>query len=395
MHTGLETVALDATPAFVFSEPRILQTIDRLNSMSNHGAFQTLFSIKACAVLDVLNLIEPLVSGFAASSLFEAKLGRQVAGATGSVSITTPGLRPDEIDQVAELCDFVSLNSLSQWQRYKPRLLRRTSCGVRINPKISFVDDYRYDSCRKHSKLGVSIDSLARVMEDDPSMLRGIEGLHFHSNCDSSDFGQLLKTVTHLDTQLGDLLSRMRWINIGGGYLFEESQNLDPLYEALTLLKGKYDLEVFIEPGAALIRDAGYIVSSVLDIFESDAKRIAILDTAVNHMPEVFEYQFEPDVIGHRDEGEHEYILAGCTCLSGDVFGEYRFDELLEIGSRVIFSNMGAYTLVKAHMFNGVNLPTIYSLTESGELVMKKRFSYEDFASRCGVETRVTATAKG
>jgi carboxynorspermidine decarboxylase len=232
-------------------------------------------------------------------------------------------------------------------------------------------------------------------MEDDPSMLRGIEGLHFHSNCDSSDFGQLLKTVTHLDTQLGDLLSRMRWINIGGGYLFEESQNLDPLYEALTLLKGKYDLEVFIEPGAALIRDAGYIVSSVLDIFESDAKRIAILDTAVNHMPEVFEYQFEPDVIGHRDEGEHEYILAGCTCLSGDVFGEYRFDELLEIGSRVIFSNMGAYTLVKAHMFNGVNLPTIYSLTESGELVMKKRFSYEDFASRCGVETRVTATAKG
>ena len=136
------------------------------------------------------------------------------------------------------------------------------------------------------------------------------------------------------------------------------------------------------------------MVSTILDIVESGAKKVAILDTSVNHMPEVFEYQFEPDVIGHHGEGEFEYILAGCTCLSGDVFGEYRFDEHLEIGSQVIFSNVGAYTLVKAHMFNGVNLPTIYSLTESGELVMKKRFSYEDFASRCGVETRVTATAK-
>jgi carboxynorspermidine decarboxylase len=382
------------TPAFIIDQRALFESAMDLVRTAASCNCRLLFAMKSFSIADTLSSLAPRLDGFAASSLFEARLARQILGNHASVHITTPGFRANEIDQITDLCDFVSVNSLSQWHRFKARLLGKTSCGIRINPQVSFIDDYRYDPCRKHSKLGVPLDSLVAVMENEPGMLRDVEGLHFHSNCDSSDFGQLLETVRHLDTKLGELLRQVRWMNIGGGYLFEEAQNLDPFYEALTLLKGKYDIEVFVEPGAAIIRDAGYIVSSVLDIFESDAKKIAILDTTVSHMPEVFEYQFEPDVIGHRDEGEHEYILAGCTCLSGDVFGEYRFDEPLEIGSRVIFSNVGAYTLVKAHMFNGVNLPTIYSLTESGELVMKKRFSYEDFASRCGVETRVTATAK-
>lgn len=382
------------TPALLLDLRRMTRLLDLAESITRMASGSLLFSMKAFSLFHGLEFIAKAVTGFATSSEFEARLARNILETRGTVHLTTPGLRPDEIDQIARLCDFVSVNSLAQWQRFSPSLLGRTSCGLRVNPQLSFVNDDRYAPSRRHSKLGVPLDSLITLIDKDPNSLRGVEGLHFHNNCDSVDFGQLLDTVKHLDTTLGELLRQMRWLNIGGGYLFQDAQNVDPFYEALSLLKGKYDIEVFIEPGASIVRDAGYMISSVLDIFESDAKTIAILDTTVNHMPEVFEYQFEPDVLGHRDEGDYEYVLAGCTCLSGDVFGEYRFVEPLEIGSRVIFSNVGAYTLVKAHMFNGVNLPTIYSLTESGELVMKKRFSYEDFASRCGVETRVTATAK-
>ena len=103
-------------------------------------------------------------------------------------------------------------------------------------------------------------------------------------------------------------------------------------------------------------------------------------------MPEVFEYQYAPDVLGHRDDAPHRYILAGCSCLAGDVFGEYAFEEELGVGSRVVFENVGAYTTVKWHTFNGINLPTIYALTEQGELELKKQFTYEDYASRWGRE---------
>ena len=148
-----------------------------------------------------------------------------------------------------------------------------------------------------------------------------------------------------------------------------------------------------MEPGAAFVRKAGYLVSAVLDIIQSNGKNVAILDTTVNHLPEVLEFQYEPDVQGHREGAPHVYILAGCSCLAGDLFGEYAFDEKLQVGSRVVFENVGAYSTVKWHTFNGINLPSIYLLTETGELVLQKEFTYEDYAAKHrGSTHEITAT---
>ena len=143
-------------------------------------------------------------------------------------------------------------------------------------------------------------------------------------------------------------------------------------------------VDVFVEPGATLVRTAGQIVSTVLDVFESEGKTIAVLDTTVNHMPEVLEYGFEPDVLNHEDDAALEYLLVGCTCLSGDVFGFYRFHNPLSVGSQVVFPNAGAYTLPKAHTFNGVNMPTIYSISNAGELGLEKQFTYSEYAAKWG-----------
>jgi len=379
------------TPSFVYDEGAILHSLKELQKICSKLKYKTLYSLKSFAALEALLIMTYKVDGFSSSSLFEAQLAREVLGKEKSVHLTTPGIRPDEIHAISELCDYISFNSLSQWEQYRKKVAPNVSCGLRINPQISLVQDKRYNPCRKYSKLGVPLDQLVTTIDRSPELLAGISGLHFHTNCDSSDFAPLLKTVKHLDAKLENFLPRIKWINLGGGYIFNKADNLDAFREAVNLLRSKYALEVFIEPGASIVREAGYLVSSVLDIFTSNGKKVAILDTTVNHMPEVFEYQFEPDVIEHTDEGKYEYILAGCTCLAGDVFGEYSFDEPLKVGSRVIFINVGAYTLVKAHMFNGVNLPSIYAYTTDGKLELKKRFTYEDFKSRCGGNNYVTA----
>ena len=244
--------------------------------------------------------------------------------------------------------------------------------------------DERYNPCRPNSKLGVPISSLANVLAREPERLSGIEGLLVHSNCDSAELAELQATVQYMHAKLGGSFDNLRWINLGGGYLFDEAESLDPLSATVRFLSSDCGLQVFIEPGASLVRAAGYIVSTVLDVFDSGGKDVAVLDTTVNHMPEVFEYGFEPDVLGHGDEAPYEYLLAGCTCLAGDLFGLYRFDEPLEPGSRVVFNNAGAYTLTKAHTFNGINLPTVYALSESGGLVLEKRFRYAEYAARWG-----------
>ena len=378
------------TPAFVYDTRvlgRLLEHVERLRQATE---CRVLFSLKPFSYAGALRVMTPHLDGLATSSLFEARLASEVLKGRGTVHITTPGMRAFEVDEIASLCDFVSFNSLSQWQMYGEAVNGEASRGLRVNPQMSFLDDERYDPCRPNSKLGVPLDLLLDVLQGEPHRLSGIEGIHVHSNCDSPDLGQARATVDHLHANLGGLLQRVRWVNLGGGYLFDEAESLQPLCEAIHSLRSQYGLEVFIEPGAALVRAAGYIVSTVLDLFQSGGKEVAVLDTTVNHMPEVFEYGFEPDVLGHDEGARHEYLLAGCTCLAGDLFGLYRFDEPLVAGSRVVFYNAGAYTLPKAHTFNGVNLPTIYAVSESGNLVLKKRFTYAEYADRWGEDAAVS-----
>ena len=275
-------------PAIVYDENCIQSNLIVLGEVRNRAHCKILFSLKPFAVIEALHLIGNYVDGFSTSSLFEAKLAREVINNRGAVHITTPGLRPDEIHAIAQICDYISLNSLSQWQRFRDEVAGHAKCGLRINPQLSFVEDERYNPCRKHSKLGVPLDELVKAMNDNADLLNGITGLHFHTNCDSSSFAPLLATVRHIDANISRLLSKVQWVNLGGGYMFNEADDLGEFYEAVSLLKKKYNVEVFIEPGAAVVREAGYLVSSVLDLFISDGKTVAVLDTSVNHMPEVF-----------------------------------------------------------------------------------------------------------
>ena len=123
----------------------------------------------------------------------------------------------------------------------------------------------------------------------------------------------------------------MQWVNLGGGYLFDEIEDLSPVIESIELLTTKYGLTVLIEPGASLIRSAGYLVSSVVDLFTRDGKLIAVLDTTVNHVPEVLEFGDELEIIGVDEASGSKYILAGSTCLAGDIFGNYSFPRPLEL----------------------------------------------------------------
>jgi len=378
------------TPALVCDERRIANLADHLARLAEEVGCKALFTLKPQTIADVMRLLAPKLHGFSASSLFEATLAREILGDGGVVHITTPGFRPDEIEALADLCDCIAFNSLSQWRRFGVAASRKALCGLRVNPQLPFVPDDRYNPCRRHSKLGVPMSRLQALLADDPGELAGLTGLHFHTHCDSRDFRPLMATVQHLDAHLSDLLETLQWVNVGGGYLYGKAEDLEPFRQAVSLLRG-YDLEVFVEPGASLVRDGGYLVASVIDLFDSDGKAVAVLDTSVNHMPEVFEYQESPRVAGQSPDGPHRYLLAGCTCLAGDLFGEYAFPRPLEVGSQVVFLDMGAYTMVKWHWFNGVNIPAICARTESGEVVVKTRCAYENFSARCGGNAYVTA----
>jgi carboxynorspermidine decarboxylase len=339
----------------------------------------------------VLQNIAREVDGFACSSPYELRLLDQLCGGSRSLHLVSPLIKAETLAEFGDRLDYLTVNSLSQWEFLRDSVAPPTRVGLRLNPQLSFVRDARYDPCRQQSKLGVALSELADLGAAHPAALKGITGLHFHNNCEGLDFVDLLATARHIQNAIPNILQQIDWINIGGGYLFDPAGNYTAFYEAVAIFRQGFGLEVFMEPGAAMVRRCGSIEATVHDIFSSDDSTIALLDTSVNHMPEVFEFQFEPDVLGHVDGALHSYILAGCTCLAGDLFGQYSFDKPLAIGSRVKFLNMGAYTMSKAHRFNGVALPTIYRRRLDGSLDKVGADSFAEFAQHKGGTTVAVA----
>ena len=367
---NIEALAIE-TPAMVFDQQRLENNLQSLLDLKQASGCKLLYSIKALSLSKVLQIALPYVDGFSVSSLFEARLARQIMAGKGEIHLTTPGLRENECDELSRLCTHISFNSLSQQERME-KDLQGVSLGLRVNPKMSFLDDERYDPCRLGSKLGIDIHQLERqVLNDD------IEGLHCHNVFSVIDTVPLLRTVERLQRLLSKNAAQLKWINLGGGYLFPKIKKKQTFIQLVRQLRRDFDLDVYIEPGKAVVNDAGFMITKVIDCFVSDEKMLAILDSSVNHHPEIFEYQKSPDLY-YPETGEKKVMLVGSSCLAGDIFGEYFFRKEPKIGDRIIFCNVGAYSLVKANRFNGYALPDVYWLDGNNhcDLISSDEYSY-------------------
>lgn len=360
----------DVTPLLALDEKTLTGNLKMLADLKEKSGAKFLYAIKALPFAPVLEKAADWLDGFAASSLFEARFARGYLRPGQSLQLTTPGLRADEVGELRALCTHIHFNSLGQFERFASP---GHPAGLRVNPKLSFLADSRFDPCRPHSKLGADIDAVWQS-----ACLDRIEGLQIHTAFSALDYKPLVQTVARLREYFGNSLKKLKWLNLGGGYLFSRIGDHAPLLRLISELRQAYRLDVFFEPGKAVVGDAGCLVAAVVDCFASGGKTVAVLDTSVNHNPEVFEYQRAPVLHEHDPAGRYPVLLAGGTCLAGDVFGEYRLAKPPEIGDRVVFTGVGAYTLVKASRFNGCNWPSL-GWCAGGRLKVSKQYSYHDF----------------
>lgn len=362
------------TPAFILNETQLIENLTTLTHIRQQSGCKILYAMKALPLVRMLDIAKPFVDGFAVSSLFEAQLAREVLAGQGEVHLTSPSLLAEELYELSALCTHINFNSLTQHSRYSAAVEEQASVGLRVNPKLSFLSDDRFNPCRRYSKLGVDIDALWQANQIDE-----VSGLHFHTVFSATEFTPLIQTVEKLRRYFGHSLEKLKWLNFGGGYLFHHIENYQPFVDLVIELRRELKIDCYLEIGNGIVGNAAQIIASVIDIFESDGKTIAILDTSVNHNPEVFEYQRSPKIREQNENGRFSAILAGGTCLAGDVFGEYRFNHPLQIGDKITIENVGAYSLIKANRFNGHNLPTVYLQHANGELEFIKSYNYQDY----------------
>ncbi len=367
------------SPCFVLDLAKLEGNLRILQALSEESGAKVLLALKAFSCFAVADLIGSYLHGTAASGLWEARLGAKRF--SGEVHTFAPGLKADELAEVAELSDHLIFNSVGQFERFGAP----SGClaGLRINPRHSEVETALYDPCGPWSRLGATAEALGERVP------QGISGLHVHALCDQGyePFDRLLAAT---EARFAGPLEQVSWLNLGGGQLLTAPDYpVDRLAERLKTLKERTGLELYLEPGTAVALNAGVLVSEVLDTGAAEG-HFAVMDaSATCHMPDVIEAPYTPDVMG-AETVETELSddpcvirLGGPTCLAGDVIGTYRFDQPLAVGQRLMIADQAYYTMVKATTFNGTPLPAI-ALWDSrtDRLEMVRQFGYADFEGR-------------
>jgi carboxynorspermidine decarboxylase len=375
--SACETGAACQTPFFLYDLEALAANLRTVRRWTDAAGARLMYAVKACAYQPVLEMIAPQTSGFSCSSPFEARLARKISPHC-EIHYTTPCIRPSDVASLDETVTTLHANSLGQWDQLRSRGWS-DKLAIRINPQLSLVDDPRYDPCAVHSKLGIGLGELSERFEQDAVFRDALNGISLHTNCDSRQFEPLAQTISRLEETISPILHRIETINLGGGYHFDEPDSQAVFKQIVGRLIERYGLTVYIEPGSGIVNSSGSLVASVVDVFVRDGQQIAVLDTTVNHLPEVLEFDYSPDVLGDGSDGQHEVILAGASCLAGDVFGQYGFDRPVQLGQRIVFPSVGAYSCVKMHRFNGINLPSIVVREPQGKTTVKKEYTFEEF----------------
>ena len=377
-----------STPAYVCEEQKLVKNLEILRGVGERSGAKILCALKGFAFSFAMPYVGKYLWGATCSGLHEAKFAAEFIK-NGEIHTYSPAFKEDDLDEILKISNHVVFNSAAQWQKYRAKALATgASCGLRLNPQTSFAPKDAYNPCGSFSRLGMSLEALQRAILQDGEFLRGISGLHFHALCEES--AQSLERVLEVfEAKFGKYFDGLKWLNFGGGHhITRVGYDVELLIDLIKKFREKYEVEIYLEPGEAVGWECGYLVASVLDIVENGAK-IAILDASAEaHMPDTVLMPYRPAVRGESKSGKFSYRFGGNTCLAGDVVGlesgqpEYKFDAPLNIGDRVIFEDQIHYTIVKNTTFNGIKLPDLVLADERGEVLMIKKFGYDEYARR-------------
>ncbi len=365
------------TPFYVVYEDRIRRNLDLITDVEHRAGVKIIMAFKANALWRTFGIFREYGRAFTASSLNELQLGREFLGTPAHTYC--PAYTDATIDAYMAGSSHLTFNSVSQAERFLPRLkvYPHVSAGLRVNPKCSVIETDIYNPALPGSRFGMSADELGDTLP------RGIEGLHFHSLCESSSF-DLEKVLTAFEEQFGRFLPKLKWVNMGGGHLMtREGYDTDHLVGLLRDFRKRHpNLDVILEPGSAFTWRTGDLITSVVDTVEHDGVITAIIDASFAcHMPDTLEMPYQPLITESTPEGI-PHRLGGNSCLSGDFCGPWNFPRRLTEGDRLTLEDMNHYTTVKTTMFNGIQHPDIVLCDSRGECSYLRRYSYDDYKSR-------------
>lgn len=362
------------TPYYLIDKSRLLPNLEKMAWLREASGVKLLLALKCFATWSVFDFMAPYMDGTTSSSLFEVRLGREhFPGETHGYSVAWAD---HEIDEAVAHCDKIIFNTAAQLRRFDAAS-RGKRRGLRVNPGVSSSSFDLADPARPFSRLGEHDPQvIAQTMDE----VGDLSGFMFHNNCENASLTRFEDMLATIETRFGHLLHRVDWVSLGGGISFTQADYpLQAFADQLKRFADTYGVQVYLEPGEASVLNSTTLEVTVLDTL-FNGKYLAIVDSSIEaHMLDLLVYRYSARVL--PNQGPHEVMVCGKSCLAGDVFGTFQFEQPLQVGDRLSIEDGAPYTMVKKNWFNGVQMPAIAIKELDGSTRVVRQFGYEDFAS--------------
>ena len=380
------------TPTYVYSRATLERHWHAFDRAFADRPHLVCYAVKANGNLGVLNALARLESGFDIVSLGELERVLAAGGEARRVVFSGVGKRADEMRRALEVgirCFNVeSAAELDRLNRVAGEVGRPAPVSLRVNPDVDPRTHPYIATGLKESKFGIDVaDALAvyRRAADLPNLeVVGVD-CHIGSQLTSlSPFLDALDRVLALVHRLADDGIALHHLDIGGGlgvrYRDETPPEPAEYAEAINARLGGLAMEVLIEPGRAIVANAGVLLTRVEYLKPTAHRRFAIVDAAMNDLIRPALYEAYHEVVPVRRDGggeEAAYDLVGPVCESSDFLARDRTLRLAP-GDLLALRTAGAYGFSMASNYNGRPRPPELMVDGDRVHVVRRRETCHD-----------------
>jgi len=373
------------SPLYIYSRAQIVSNWQQFDQAFGDHPHLICYAVKANSNLGVLNVLAKLGSGFDIVSIGELERVIAAGGQPGRCVFSGVSKTKTEIHRALELgiyCFNVeSAAELDRVESVAKLMATKAPISIRVNPDVDANTHPYIATGLKENKFGVSIDrALTLYKKAELSKHLDIFGLDYHIGSqitEVSPFIEALEKALELISQLTAEGIKISHIDIGGGlgiaYNEEKTINIEKYIQSVLDKVG--NLEVILEPGRAIVGDAGIFVTQVEYLKQSGVKSFAIIDGAMNDLqrPSLYGSYHQAIAVEDNSKGiKDTWDLVGPICETGDFLAKDR-ELTLEQGDYIALMSAGAYGFVLSSNYNSRPRVAEVMVSESNHALVRKR----------------------
>ena len=365
------------TPVYVYSLRRVLENYRRLQRAFAPVAAQLHYSVKANANAEILQSLLQQGSHFDCVSGGEIQLVLAAGGSARQIVFAGVGKTRAEIEYAVERgvgwLNVENALELDYIQAAAQRAgLEAVRVALRLNPQVTANTHPKISTGHGGAKFGMTAAVIGDLLAKRASFPRiEFAGLHIHIGSQLGDNQATLRALEKALALAGPF-PQIRSINLGGGLpvpyrIVDSPPPLDELVASLSSRLTGY--RVLLEPGRAIVADAGLLLAEVLYVKRQAGQVFYIVDAGMNDLLRPALYDAHHEILPLRKTSAVGEVaqLVGPVCESTDVLARDRPLPPLQVGDRVAVMTTGAYGRSMASTYNVRRLPAEVVVDENGE----------------------------